>query len=441
MIKTSVARNDSIYECFPDIARAPDGTLVCINRESMMHAPFPFSRIVVRRSFDEGANWAEREILIECVPTPEALDAQRSWIEPDAIAGYEQTLARIPDDWQIGCSINCPRLLCLTDGTLLLVADFYHADQEDGQRWKNRIWRSADSGESWDGPELMDVPDGLVPSITQLRSGEIWLGLVTQSRDPGHDVSFILRSTDAGRTWSEPTYIPYTDQFEIDEVSYVELDDGAIVGFGRNVACERAHVPSAAPKVISHDGGHTWSGPFPTWLMGCEGRPKAGLLASGEICITYRCDLPNEQLAMHVMTQDAAGSEELGQRTERRPLPEDIPGEEARARGEERPWYMTHYYPGRTIILDYDRSVHRDNGYSGWVQLSNGDIFVVDYIHDDAPLAQIRGYRVSRSDIIMFPDGDLPSLHPSWQPFRAITRSLARAQMEANAAKRKTNTP
>ena len=102
--------------------------------------------------------------------------------------------------------------------------------------------------------------------------------------------------------------------------------------------------------------------------MGCEGRPKAGRLASGEICITYRCDMPNELLAMHVMTQPAAASNSLGRVVEREPLPEDVPGAEAQARGETRPNYMTHYYPGRTIILDVDRSVHRDNGYSGWVK-------------------------------------------------------------------------
>ena len=40
--------------------------------------------------------------------------------------------------------------------------------------------------------------------------------------------------------------------------------------------------------------------------------------------------------------------------------------------------------------------------------MGKGDLFVVDYLRDDAPLAQIRGYHVSRSDIILFPEGDLP---------------------------------
>jgi hypothetical protein len=132
------------------------------------------------------------------------------------------------------------------------------------------------------------------------------------------------------------------------------------------------------------------------------------------------------------MNQAAAGFEKIGELVERMPLPEDKAAQMAKEKGEERPWYMTSYYPGRTVILDTDRSVHRDGGYSGWVQLDNGDIFVVDYINDDAPLAHIRSYIVSRPDIILFPEGDLPWLHPSWQPFRAITRSMAGRQQAKN---------
>jgi len=97
---------------------------------------------------------------------------------------------------------------------------------------------------------------------------------------------------------------------------------------------------------------------------------------------------------------------------------------------------MTHYYPGRTIILDVDRSVHRDNGYSGWAELPSGDIYVVDYINDDAPLAHIRSYLVNRSDIILFPEGDLPWLHPSGQPFGRMARAMAERQFRANSLSR-----
>ena len=421
MIRLTVSRNDNIYECFPDVARTPEGTLVCVYRECMGHGPYPFSRLVVRRSADDGMNWTERQVLLDCVAQPESIEENRAWLEADAMAGYEESRARIAEDWQVGSSINCPRLVCLADGTLFLMADLYGRRPDDRRCWTNRIWRSRDGGVTWDGPETADLPEGLVPSLTQLRSGDILVGLATTP----DIVSFVCRSGDGGATWTEPTFLPHDEDHLPDEVSVVELDDGSLVGFGRNYAREKKRVPSGGIKVISRDGGKTWDGPFETWLMGCEGRPKAGLLRSGEVCITYRCDMPNEMLAMHTMTQQAAASPKIGELVERMPTPADIPAQVAKEKGRQRPWYMTSYYPGRTVILDMDRSVHRDGGYSGWVQLPGGDIFVVDYINDDAPLAHIRGYRVSRSDVILFPEGDLPWLHPSSQPFRAITLAMA----------------
>jgi hypothetical protein len=438
MVKTTVWRREDIYACFPDIARAADGTLVCINRECMMHAPFPFSRLVARRSRDEGMNWGERQILIDCVARAESVAANRSWLEPDALAGYEESRGRVREAWQTGASLNCPRLITLRNGTLLLFGDFTVPAPGGGSQVRMLVWRSLDHGATWESPELLNAPRaGHQPAPTELRDGRLLLGMDLPAQDGGASGirNAVCFSADGGKSWSELTILPVTAEDHIVETSFVELDDGTLVGFGRNLVREMRQVPSQALKVISRDGGRTWTGPFQTWLVGCEGRPKAGLLRSGEVCITYRCDLPNELLAMHVMTQPAAASPELGHIVERMPVPEDVPGEQARARGEARPWYMTGYYPGRTIILDMDRSVHRDNGYSGWVQLDNGDIFVVDYIHDDAPLAQLRSYRVSRADIILFPEGDLPWLHPSWQPFRAITHSLSQRQQAANAAR------
>ena len=428
--KGIVSRRDHVYECFPDIAMTPDGTLICVYRECMAHAPTPFSRLVVRRSVDEGFAWSERRVLLEMVSGEEWVESHREWFEEDELAGYEETRARLTESWQDGGGINCSRLICLQDGSLYLTADI----RIDGQGWVLMSWRSRDGGATWDGPREVSLTcSGLVPSLTQLRDGRLLLGLVIDTRPGDAPLDSyrpaVFHSDDSGRTWSEPTMLPDNDDYLPDEVSFVELDDSTLVGFGRNYALEMKRRPNTtACKVISRDGGRTWSGPFDTWLMGCDGRPKAGLLRSGEICITYRCGLPNEMLAMHVMTQQAAKTENLTALQERLPLPEDIPARRAREEGVERPWYMTSYYPGRTMILDMDRSVHRDAGYSGWVQLPNGDIFVVDYINDDAPLAHLRSYRVRRSDYILFPDGDLPWLHPSGQPFRRMTAAMAECQ-------------
>ena len=63
----------------------------------------------------------------------------------------------------------------------------------------------------------------------------------------------------------------------------------------------------------------------------------------------------------------------------------------------------THY---TRMMIDHDRSPHPDGAYNGWVNLPNGDIYVAQYINDDAPMAQIRGYRISRSDWCLWPAGE-----------------------------------
>ncbi|MFH1007464.1 MAG: sialidase family protein [Candidatus Latescibacterota bacterium] len=427
MLKFTVSRDDHVYACFPDIAMCPDGTMVCVYRECMGHSFYPFSRMVVRRSFDEGRTWTDRQIIAEVVNSAEAVDLMRPWLEEDSLAGYEETRSRLTEDGKLGSGINCPRVICLQDGSLFAIVDLLLLDN----RWTNWIWRSYDSGVTWLGPEKPDLLEGLVPSIVQLRDGDLLVGLA-ELTSPDLFTQFVQRSGDGGRTWSEPVFLPMTEAVEPDEVGYVELDDGTLVGFARNSVCEKRRVPSGAVKVISKDGGRTWAGPFDTWMVGCTGRPAVGLLRSGEVCVTYRCTMPNEMLAMHVMTQDAARFERLDQLVPRRPMPEDIPARLAQERGEQLPWYMRDYYPGRTIILDWDRCVHRDEGYTAWFQLASGDIYVVDYITDDAPLAQIRGYQVSRSDIILFPEGDMPGLCPTGAPFRAITQAMINHQIAEN---------
>ena len=436
MISLTVSRHDDRYEGWPDLAAAPDGTLVCVYRESMMHASFPFSRLVVRRSLDGGMTWLPRQVLAECVRRPEEVDARRAWLEQDVVSAYEETRARVTEEWQIGAGINCPRLICLHDGTLFLIADAYRVDGKGSRRWSNRIWRSRDSGETWEGPEVAQIPPGLVPSLLQLRNGEILVGLLPEVTgfgilpDEEGATSFCCRSGDGGHTWSEPVSLPYTESCLIDEVGYVELDDGAIVGYGRNLVNEEAHRPTSGLKVISYDGGDTWRGPFETWLLGCKGRPKPGLLATGEVCITFRCAMPNEFLAMHVLPQAACLFESPEEVIELERIPEDIRGQ---ATSEERhSWELTAYHPGRTIILYCDRSVHYDGGYSGWVQLPSGDILVVDYITDDAPLAYIRSFLVSRFDYLLFPEGDVITVHPLGQPFRGMSAAMGARQYARN---------
>ena len=54
---------------------------------------------------------------------------------------------------------------------------------------------------------------------------------------------------------------------------------------------------------------------------------------------------------------------------------------------------------GLLLPLDLDASnLGADSGYTGLVEHDTGRFLVVNYINDDAPLAQIRGYRFSIED-------------------------------------------
>ncbi|HEY9076193.1 MAG TPA: hypothetical protein VIO61_06600 [Anaerolineaceae bacterium] len=55
----------------------------------------------------------------------------------------------------------------------------------------------------------------------------------------------------------------------------------------------------------------------------------------------------------------------------------------------------------RILPVDFDRSPASDTGYSGWVQFDDGEIYIVNYIMDDAPKAQIRGYALRLEDFLL----------------------------------------
>ena len=57
----------------------------------------------------------------------------------------------------------------------------------------------------------------------------------------------------------------------------------------------------------------------------------------------------------------------------------------------------------RIFPIAYDRSPESDLGYSGHVQFDDGEIYVVTYLLDDAPKAQIRGYSFHEQDLIVSP--------------------------------------
>ncbi|MBT4503757.1 MAG: exo-alpha-sialidase [Gemmatimonadetes bacterium] len=376
----TVSRNDEIYEAFADVAQAVDGTLVCTYRESMGHSSRPFSRIIVRRSFDRGLTWGPRQVVLERT-------------EEEAARGLGR--------------LNCSRITACADGSLLLLVDLLLRESfeeylEPGV-CMNLLLRSRDHGATWEGPEETGMTEGIVPSIKELSSGDLIVGLTEQW--PGQqgaedyvEVQTSYLSSDRGKTWDGPFKVPEPEgapltglPWRLNEGDFAELDDGTLVFYLREDG-ERL----SGWKSLSRDGGRTWSMPVRTQMMHCLGRPSVGRLRSGEVAVTYRvsCGL-STSLGLYVETAaealrgfpirpgDAADPENYSRQTE-----------------------------ARFAFLDNDRALSADSGYSGWVQLPDGALYVVNYVPDDAPRAYIRGYVVGRQDWYLFPEGAIRANHP-----------------------------
>jgi sialidase-1 len=395
MQKITVSRNDDIYEAFADIAQSADGTLVCTYRESMCHSSRPWSKVIVRRSVDQGLTWGPRQVVIE-----------RTREQTGAGEGR----------------LNCSRIAACADGTLLLIVDLMMREElEDYMKpglCINLLFRSADFGETWEGPEETGITRGIVPSIKELSNGDLIIG-VTELHEgegglSGHaEVQTVYLSSDSGRTWEGPFTVPDPASptgtglhWRLNEGDFAELDDGHLLLYMREDG-ERL----SGWKSLSTDGGRTWSVPLRTAMMQCAGRPSVGRLRSGEIAITYRVGFGlSTSLGLYVETPAEAA----------KGFAAEDANSAAGAGPEER----------RFAFLDNDRALSADSGYSGWVQLPGGDLYVVNYVTDDAPRAHIRGYQVGREDWYLFPEGAIQSNPPSDREggYYQVGQEMARRQ-------------
>ena len=354
MQRFTVSNDPAIYEAFPDVALTPSGRLVCVISECTHHSNRDFTRIMVTHSDDRGRAWSPKRSLTEPL-------RQNSKKDPF---------------W------NCPRISCLADGTLVAVVDRVAGRNPDctGGRQEVLLWRSADEGESWAGPEETPlfgiVPDQLIELGSPSRRGRWLLAAHTVLPAPDGPVwtQRVWSSDDRGATWSAPVNVAADPGLRLCEGSIVELPEGELVCFMR----ENGGTGMDALKSVSTDGGESWGEPVLFPFPACH-RPVAGMLSNGLLLVTHR--LMQGGLGwIGWWTQNfVAGLTDV-----------------ASCLAQTRDQAHT-----RILPVDFDRSAESDTGYSGWVQFPDGEIYVVNYILDDAPKAQIRGYAFRQSDVLL----------------------------------------
>jgi len=346
--KFTVSRDDSIYQAWPDVALAPSGRLVCVFAECTHHADRGYTRMMYVTSDDRGRGWSPKQ------PLTEGLYGEH----------------RKTPFW------DNPRISALSDGRLCAVVDKHLRHQQYGTTVEVYMLFSADEGRSWSALVLTPVAGGGLDQVIELKRGRHagrWVLACHQERDDGWKVDAYV-TDDAGRTWQGPNRVAADPRLKFCEPSVLELPGGELVCFMR----EESKLGLDAFKCVSRDGGLTWSPHVPFPLPDCH-RPIAGMLQSGRVLITHRfAQCGKGWLGWWTQNTFAA-----------------ITTVES-CLAESRSQAQT-----RILPLDYDRSPVSDCGYTGWVQFDDGEIYVVNYIVDDAPKAHIRGYSLHESDFAL----------------------------------------
>lgn len=261
--------------------------------------------------------------------------------------------------------LDCPRISLLSDGTMLIVCTMvtYH---ENGRSAEQYLWRGDSEGEHFEGPEVLPFC-GIVPDkIQELSTGRILLAAHFEADEPqGKLRQYLWYSDDHGKTWSDRVTVAADPRYNLCEISILEMHDGTLVGFLR----ENSGIGVDILKTLSFDHGQTWTPVYET-PMDCGHRPVAGYLKDGRIMVTYRYISGGAQnmFAAFLREDQLKETERKNQRC-------------------------------RIMPLDYDRNPSPDLGYTGWTQFSDGEIYVVNYIKDDADKAFIRGYSFYPEDI------------------------------------------
>jgi sialidase-1 len=342
--KYSISNDPEQYEAFPDLVLTTSGTLITVFTECAHHGDRSYTRIVRCSSEDRGRTWSPKQAVTEGTRNQYSYDCAR--------------IGRLNDN-RLYILVN--KLPHNKGGKL------DHADAE------TLISFSTDDGITWS--DFVTTPvRGIVPDkITETASGRWLIG--AHYEDPDDLCQYLWHSDDKGKSWSSRVTVGKADNLNLCEVSILPCKNGTLVAFMR----ENSSLGLDCMKAISNDDGETWSPLIKFPLPGCH-RPVAGYLQDGSIMITHRF-MQGGKGWLGYWTQNffAAFTDEASVLATDR--------QESSV---------------RIMPIDYDRSPNSDLGYSGWVQFPDGEIYVVNYIVDDAiDKGQIRGYSFHMKDVIL----------------------------------------
>lgn len=349
MLNGIVNRDDSIWQGHPDVALFQD-TLFVVYRESDHHMAQNYTRISVVQK-----------------------NKKQRFSKPQVIAKSKNRF-------------NCPRLTVIDD-TLWLICDevvignktkfFKHENDEN--KTKIFLWKTSDGAE-WEGPIETNMK-GIVPDrICATDDGfmvathtKMYYGKESSNEKvrkiqkdyAGFLAQNIWHSNDLTGEWTKYP-LCHNEGYNLCEASVCRLLDGTYLALMR----ENSGLGLPAFACFSRDG-ISWSNPIETRMFGCH-RPVTGQLRSGNLLTTYR-----EASASFLPGLWAKNT--FACLTFKDSIQQD-------------------FLKSIILPLDHDNNRRSDSGYTGWAQLHDDSIFIVNYTTKDAPKPYIRWYMIQESD-------------------------------------------
>ncbi len=287
----------AVHACFPMCLQLSAEELICVYRHGSAFASVD-GRIAKLRSRDAGRTWVDEGL---------------AWDDPPAQAHY---------------CYRGPGLTRLADGRLLMVASRWDRSDPDRTMYNPAtegylpcdivMFASEDQGRTWSPPWVVGLPPGLVannsgPAI-ELPGGRLVLPVESwkayDDPEPPPQRALALFSEDGGQSWGELTVV---GDGVADGVYYW---DQGMVGLGGGRLLVTAWTHDAATdkdvfvhRILSADGGRTWSPPEPTNLQGQVTFPVD--LGEGRLLAVYNRRYGDRPGVMAALSADGGATWDL----------------------------------------------------------------------------------------------------------------------------------
>lgn len=344
-----VVRNDSVWQGHPDVSLF-NGKIFVVYRESDRHTTEGKTRICLICS-EDGKNFSNPIIVAET-----------------------------------NDRYNCPRLSIINDELIIICDNIkasktYIETENSEDQTRVEIIRSSDGG-NWDTPIITNIT-GIVPDrICTTFDGQFLIATHTKDYVGNRDLSFdpLIRQitikilgTLVQNIWKSETFKGPWEPFRLSQDANLNLCEASVFKYkNKYVALMRENSGTGHPAYMSiSPNGTKWGNIKPTRMTGCH-RPVCGILRSGNLLTTYR-------EATYGFRQGYWAKNTFACLTS----PKSI---------------LDGCTKSVILPLDHDSSQISDSGYTGWVQLLDDSIYIVNYITHDAPRPYIKWYKIREKD-------------------------------------------